>query len=204
MPTLYDSALSRNGLKIRLLAAQLGLTLERVEIDLLGGESRQPAFLAKNVAGRIPVLELEDGTDLAESNAILFFLAQGSALWPEEPLLQAETLRWMFFEQNMVESSIGTARFWRKIGRHTERPDAFAHRLEIAVDALSSLDRHLAGHDWLAAGRLTIADIALYAYVSVAEEAGLTLSDFPSVLRWLQRLQALPAFAETETSGAAA
>lgn len=201
---LYDNRLSRNGYKIRLLAAHLGLTLERVEVDITAGESRQADFLAKNIAGRIPVLELADGSTMAESNAILFFLAQGSALWPDQPAAQAEVLRWMFFEQNMIECSVGTARYWRKIGRDKERLDAFAHRLEVGVDALSVLDRHLADHPWVAARRLTIADIALYGYVSVAAEAGLTMSDFPEVTSWMQRLEALPDHLHSDQLGAAA
>jgi len=192
MPTLYDNKLSRNGYKIRLLAAHIGLKLNRVEIDILKGESRKPDFVAKNVAGRIPVLELEDGSDMAESNAILFFLAQGSPLLPAEPRLQAEVLRWMFYEQNQIECSIGTARFWHKTGRDHERPDAFAHRMEVAIDGLETLDTHLGGHQWLALDRFTIADIAMYGYVAVAPEAGIMLEDFPAIQSWIQRLEALP------------
>jgi glutathione S-transferase len=204
VPILYDNHLSRNGYKIRLLASHLGMKLTRVEVDILAGASRQPAFLAKNIAGRIPVLELEDGSCMAESNAILFFLAQGTPLLPADRRLQAEVLRWMFFEQNMIECSIGTARFWKKIGRDRERPDAFAHRMEVAVDALGALDRHLTIHEWVAIDRFTIADIALYGYVSVAEEAGLTMSDFPEVARWMRRLESLPAHITADVTGAAA
>jgi glutathione S-transferase len=189
MPTLYDNKHSRNGFKVRMLADHLGLPLQRVEIDILAGASRTPEFLAKNIAGRIPVLELDDGTLLPESNAILFYLAQGSALLPADRLQQAETLRWMFFEQNMIECTIGTARFWKKLGREQERPDAFAHRMENALDGLTALDRHLAEHQWAAAGRFTIADIALYAYISVADEAGIYMDDFPNVTAWMGRLE---------------
>ena len=188
MPTLYDNKHSRNGFKIRLLAKHLGLQLDRVEVDIVAGESRTADFLTKNVAGRIPVLQLEDGSVMAESNAILFYLAAGTALLPSDPRGQAETLRWMFYEQNMVECSIGTARFWKKLGRDRDRPDAFAHRMEMAIDALSTLDRHFADHQWAALGRLTIADIALYAYVSVSDEAGIDMSDFPNVTAWMGRV----------------
>jgi len=204
MPTLYDNKLSRNGYKIRLLAAHAGLTLNRIEVDILKGESRTPDFMARNVAGRIPVLSLEDGTDLAESNAILYYLAQGTAFWPSTPLEQTDVLRWMFFEQNAIECSIGTARFWKKLGRDKERADAFSHRMEASLDGLATLDAHLASRDWTAAGRFTIADIALYGYVSVAPDAGIDLSDFPSVLAWLRRLEALPGHISPDIKGEAA
>ncbi len=192
MPVLYDNKLSRNGYKIRLLAAHAGLALERVEIDLLKGESRTKEFCALNVAGRIPVLTLDDGTNLAESNAILFHLAQGTEFWPSTALDQTDVLRWMFFEQNAIECSIGTARFWKKLGRHEQRPDAFAHRMEASLDGLTVLDTHLTDKEWVAAGRCTIADIALYGYVSVAPDAGIDLSDYPAVAAWMARLEALP------------
>ena len=192
MPVLYDNKLSRNGYKIRLLAAHAGLELQRIEIDILKGETRTRDFVSKNVAGRIPVLELEDGTNLAESDAILYYLAQGTPLWPANPLDQTDVLRWMFFEQNSIECTIGTARFWKKLGRDRERADAFAHRMEASLDGLSTLDAHLAERHWAAADRFTIADIALYGYVSVAPEAGIDLSDFPAVSAWLRRIEALP------------
>ncbi len=198
MPVLYDNKLSRNGYKIRLLAAHAGLKLDRVEIDILKGESRTAAFVSKNVAGRIPVLELEDGTVLAESNAILFYLAQGTDFWPATPLEQTDVLRWMFFEQNSIECSIGTARFWKKLGRDQQRADAFAHRMEASLDGLSTLDSHLAERQWAAAGRFTIADMALYGYVSVAPDAGIDLSDFPAVSAWLRRIEALPGHVSPE------
>jgi glutathione S-transferase len=192
MPVLYDNKLSRNGYKIRLLAAHAGLKLERVEIDILQGESRTPDFVARNIAGRIPVLTLDDGTNLAESDAILFYLAQGTDFWPDAVRDQTEVLRWMFFEQNSIECSIGTARFWKKLGKDQTRPDAFAHRMEASLDGLAVLDAQLSGHEWVAAGRFTIADIALYGYVSVAPDAGIDLSDFPAIVQWMRRLEALP------------
>ena len=192
MPVLYDNRHSRNGYKIRLLAAHAGLALDRVEVDILKGESRTPGFVEKNVAGRIPVLELEDGTNLAESDAILYYLAQGTKFWPATALEQTDVLRWMFFEQNSIECTIGTARFWKKLGRNQERADAFAHRMEASLDGLSTLDAHLAERQWAAADRFTIADIALYGYVSVAPDAGIDLSDFPAISAWLRRIEALP------------
>jgi glutathione S-transferase len=192
MPVLYDNKLSRNGYKIRLLAAHAGLKLERVEIDILQGESRTQQFMALNIAGRIPVLTLDDGTNLAESDAILYYLAQGTAFWPESALERTDVLRWMFFEQNSIECSIGTARFWKKLGKDQTRPDAFAHRMEASLDGLSVLETRLTTRNWVATERFTIADIALYGYVSVASEAGIDMSDFPAIIQWMQRLEALP------------
>jgi len=204
MPVLYDNKLSRNGYKIRLLAAHAGLKLDRIEIDILKGESRTPDFVAKNVAGRIPVLALDDGTYLAESDAILYYLAQGTAFWPSDVLGQTDVLRWMFFEQNAIECSIGTARFWKKLGRDKERADAFSHRMEASLDGLATLDAHLEGREWVATGRFTIADIALYGYVSVAPDAGIDLEDFPSVVAWMRRLEALPGHISPEIKVGAA
>jgi len=204
MPVLYDNKVSRNGYKIRLLAAHAGLPLKRVEIDIFKGESHTPDFVAMNVAECIPVLTLDDGTNLAESNAILYHLAQGTALWPETLLDQTDVLRWTYFEQNSIECTVGTARNWKKRGRDKERPDAFAHRLEASASGLKVLDTHLTGRDWVAANRFTIADIALYGYVSVAPDAGIDLSIYPAVTEWLRRIEALPGHIGPEIQGEAA
>lgn len=193
MLTLYDDPLSRNGYKVRLLLAELGLPVRVVHKNILTGETRRADFLAKNAAGRIPVLELEDGTCLPESNAILLYLAEGSALLPVDRLARAHVLRWMFFEQNMIECTIGTARFFKKTGKNVSRPDAHAHRLENAQDGLAAMERHLAeGRDWLA-GDFSVADIALYGYCSVAAEAGIDMTAYPRLTDWLQRVEARPA-----------
>jgi glutathione S-transferase len=193
MPTLYDDPFSRNGYKIRLLLSHLKLSFKSVRLDIMKGETRQPGFLAKNVAGRIPALELDDGTMLAESGAILFYLAEGTPLLPEDRLGRAQVLRWMFFEQNMIESTIGTRRFYVRTGRDQERPDAFKQRGEVVLDALQAMERHLAdGRGWLACQRFTIADIAVYGYLSVAEEAALDMSPYPNILAWRKRVESLP------------
>lgn len=189
MLTLYDDPISRNGYKVRLLLRHLDRPFRFVRVDITAGETRRPTFLARNVAGRVPVIEWEDGTTLAESNAILFALAEGTAYLPDD---RREVLRWMFFEQNLIEPTIGTARFFRKQGRHESRPDAYAHRLETARDALGVLDRHLVDRDWVASDRCTIADIALFGYAGVAEEAGLEVIDHRNFLAWRKRLEALP------------
>jgi glutathione S-transferase len=192
MPTLYDNPLSRNGYKVRLLASHLGLPLRVVTKDLKAGESRQPDFLAKNIAGKVPVLELEDGTCLPESNAIVLFLAEGTPLLPTTLLDRTQVLRWMFFEQSQILPNIGLARMLKITGRDAQRPDVYAQRIEAAQDSLAALERHFVGHDWAALDRFTIADIVLYAYASVAEEAGIDTSPYPSVVGWRKRVEALP------------
>jgi len=189
---LYDNPLSRNGYKVRLLASHLGLPLTVLATDLAAGESRRPEFLARNVAGRIPVLEMDDGTCLAESNAILLYLAEGTPLLPDGKLERTHVLRWMFFEQSAVLPTIGAARFLRLTKRDQQRPDAFAHRQEAALDALAALERHFTAHQWAALERFTVADIALYAYASVAEAAGLDVAPFPAFAAWRKRVEALP------------
>jgi len=191
MLTLYDDPYSHNGYKIRLLLAHLGRPVRVVHKNIMTGETRKPDFLAKNIAGRIPVLELEDGTCLAESNAILYYLAEGTALFPADHLARTEVLRWMFFEQNMIECTIGTARFFKKTGRDISRADVYAHRLENARDGLAAMDRHLSGKDWLA-GAFSVADLALYGYCSVGAEAGIDMTAYPQVEAWLKRVEARP------------
>ncbi|HTH16947.1 MAG TPA: glutathione S-transferase family protein, partial [Magnetospirillum sp.] len=160
--------------------------------DLFAGETRRPDFLDKNVAGRVPVLQLDDGTCLAESDAIVLFLAEGSALLPDDKLERCHVLRWMFFEQSAILPTVGTARFLKLTGRDTQRPDVYAQRVEATQDALATLERHFGGHDWAALGRFTVADIALYAYGSVVEEAGIDVAPYPAFAAWRKRVEAQP------------
>src|SRR4051794_2542828 len=126
---LYDYAGSANAYKVRLLLAQLGVACERVEVEIFPGESREPSFPAKNPAGQVPVLELDDGTCIAQSNAILWHLARGTALLPDDPRVQAKVLEWLFFEQSDVEPILGSARFWVLTGRDKGREPELARRL---------------------------------------------------------------------------
>lgn len=192
MLTLYDDPYSRNGYKIRLLLSHLEIPFACVRKDIMTGETRRQDFVAKNVAGRIPALELDDGAVLAESDAILFYLAEGTPYLPDGRLERAQVLRWMFFEQNMIECAIGTRRFFLRLGRDQKRPDVFKHRGEVAADGLDVMNRHLARNDWFACQRFTIADIALYGYLSVAEEAGLDMATYPNVAAWRLRVALLP------------
>ena len=193
MLRLYDYSDSGNGYKARLLLAQLGTPYELVELDILAGETRTPEYLAKNPNGRIPLLELESGDFLPESNAILCYLAEGTAFLPEDRLERAQVLQWLFFEQYSHEPYIATSRFWR---RHTELDEK--HRALLAEKepggyaALGVMEGHLAGREFFAGGAYSIADIALYAYTHVADQGGFDLARFPAVQAWLARLAAQP------------
>jgi glutathione S-transferase len=190
---LYDFHDSGNGYKVRLLLGQLGIPYEYVEVDILTGKSRTPEFLDKNMNGRIPVLQLEDGRCLAESNAILFYLAEGTPFLPAERWAKAQVLQWMCFEQYSHEPNIATSRFWL---RHTEfdshRRRRYAEKIKDGTAALQVMETHLARNSFFVAERYTIADIALYAYTHVADEGGFDLSPFTAIRRWLDRVRAQP------------
>ena len=193
MLRLYDNHLSGNGYKPRLLLAHLGRTYERIEVDILKGETRTPEFLARNPNGRIPVLELEDGTCIAESNAILFYLAEGSPFLPSGRLDRALTLQWMFFEQYSHEPCIAVARHWIQHVEMTEAQWAqLPDRQEGGRAALAVMERHLGGSDWFGGEAMGIADFALYAYTHVAHEGGFDLADYPAVGAWLARVAEQP------------
>ncbi|MFK7887421.1 MAG: glutathione S-transferase family protein [Gammaproteobacteria bacterium] len=187
MLTLYDFHDSGNGYKIRLLLHFLQRPYRYVEVDILNGASRTPEFLRRNPNGRIPVLELEDGRTLSESNAVLFYLAQDSAFWPADTFAQAQLMSWMFFEQYSHEPNIATSRFIRK---HRELDAAQNALLEMkrapGIAALELMDSQLVHTDWLVGQSITIADIALYAYTHVAAEGGFDLSPYSGIDRWLQ------------------
>ncbi len=189
---LYDFHESGNGYKVRLLLNQLGIPHERIELDILKGETRTPEFLAMNPNGRIPLLELDDGSRLAESNAILFYLARGTDFLPEDRLAQAQVLQWMFFEQYSHEPYIAVVRFWCFSGQAEAMKDEIPARMERGYQALGVMEGHLAEQDFFVGGRYSIADIALYAYTHVAEEGRFELARFPRVQAWLERVAAQP------------
>jgi glutathione S-transferase len=189
---LYDYLESGNGYKVRLLLHQLGIPFERVEVDILKGETRTGAFLARNPNGRIPVLELEDGSHLAESNAILFYLADGTPLLSGDRLLRARTLQWMFFEQYSHEPYIAVLRFWIHAGQTAGREAEIEERRARGYAALGVMERQLGAGPFFAGGRYSIADIALYAYTHVAHEGGFELGRFPAVNAWLERVRSQP------------
>ena len=170
MFTLYSMQRSGNSYKARLALAQLGIPYRLVEIDILKGESHTPEFLAKNPNGQVPLLEVAPGRYLAESNAILWYIAGGTPLAPEDRIDRAEILQWMFFEQHSLEPNIGAAYFWLALvkGGRDLQQHALEDWMEEGNRALGVMEKHLALHDFFAADRYTIADIALYAYTHVA------------------------------------
>jgi glutathione S-transferase len=193
MLKLYDFLSSGNGYKCRLLLKQLRLPFERVELDILRGETRTPEFLAKNPNGRVPALEIQDGTVLAESDAILFYLAEGTPFLPEDRLGRAQVLQWLFFEQYSHEPFIAVARFIHHFlpadhPRHAELP----RLMKGGHAALQVMEQRLAARPFLVADRYTIADIALYAYTHVAHEGTFDLAPYPAVRRWLARVASQP------------
>ena len=193
MLRLYDFLSSGNGYKVRLLLHKLDLPFERIELDITRGETRTPAFLAKNPNGRIPTLELPDGTFLAESNAILFYLADGTPLLPTDRLQRAQALQWMFFEQYSHEPNIATSRYWlHHVELTPERRAALVEKKRAGDAALGVMETHLASRTFFVGERYTIADIALYAYTHVADEGGFDLGPFPAVRAWLARVASQP------------
>jgi glutathione S-transferase len=192
---LYDYLDSGNGYKIRLLLAHLDRPYRWVELDILHGATRTADFLAKNPNGRIPTLELDDGTCLAESNAILWYLADGTAYLPAGKLERAQVLQWMFFEQYSHEPYVATPRFILKhLPEDSPRRAELPKRLEQGRAALAVMDRQLADRPFLVGGRYSIADIALYAYTHVAHEAQLDLAPYPGVRAWIERVGTQPRY----------
>ncbi|WP_420347557.1 glutathione S-transferase family protein [Pelagibius sp.] len=195
MLKLYDDPDSGNGYKVQLLLALLGKPFDLVEVNAIQGATRKEDFLKKNPNGRIPVLELEDGTFLPESNAILFYLAEETPYLPDDRLGRARALQWMFFEQYSHEPYIAVLRFWT---RHTERTrenePEWAEREKRGYDALGVMERTLSEQDWLLGDTPCVADVSLYAYTHVADQGGMDLSRFPALRAWIDRFPALEGY----------
>jgi glutathione S-transferase len=190
---LFDYLDSGNGYKVRLLLAQLGQPYDWTNVDIDKGETRTPDFLKRNPNGRIPTLLLDDGTYLPESNAILWYLAEGSRFVPATQLGRAQVLQWMFFEQYSHEPYVATPRYiCRHFPADHPRRAELPGRLEKGHAALQVMENHLATRQFFVNDRYTIADIALYAYTHVAPDGGLELAAYPKVREWLARVAAQP------------
>ena len=194
MYTLYSMQRSGNSYKVRLALAQLGADYRLVEVDILKGESRTPEFLSKNPNGQVPLLEVAPGRFIAESNAILWYVAAGSPLAPEDPIDRADALQWMFFEQHSLEPNLGAAYFWLALvrgGRELQR-HALDDWMEEGYRALGVMENHLKHHRYFAADHYTVADIAVYAYTHLAHHCDFDLAQFPAIRAWLERVEAEP------------
>lgn len=189
MLTLYDYLPSQNGWKIRVLLGLLKIPCNSRQVSIFEGESHTNAFLSLNPAGAIPVLELEDGRAIAESNAILAYLAEGTPFLPADRYHRAKVLQWLFFEQYNVEPVIGSLRFWTLTGRLERNHAMVAGKREAGVRALAAMDRALVGSRFLVGESLSIADISVYAYGHRAEDCGFSLPDYPAVGAWIDRVR---------------
>jgi glutathione S-transferase len=204
MYTLYSMQRSGNSYKVRLALARLGVPHNVVEIDILQGESHTPDFLAKNPNGQIPLLEIGPGQYLAESNAILCFLGEGTPLLSSDPVERAKTLQWLFFEQHAIVPNIGAAFFWLVLvrgGRELQRY-ALDDWMEEGNRALRVMEKHLSEHTFFSGERSSIADIALYAYTHRAEECDFDLRGFPAIRDWLARVESEPGHVPMESPAA--
>ena len=190
---LYDSAVSGNCYKVRLLLAHLGIPYERRELSVVDRSNRDEILGGLNPAQRVPTLILDDGRPLGESGAILWYFGEGTEFVPDDPYERAQMLQWMFFEQYDHEPAIAVTRFWLK---YSGRPEDFADRIEERTAAghraLAAMERHLEGREFLVGERQSLADIALYAYTHVADEGGFDLGGYPAIQPWLERVAAIP------------
>lgn len=192
---IYGDVQSGNCYKIKLLCALLDIAHDWVDIDILAGGTKTTEFLRKNPNGKIPLLELDDGRCLSESNAILNYLAYGSELLPSEPFALAQVQQWQFFEQYSHEPYIAVARFIAKyLGMPEERRAEYAAKQEGGHRALAVMESQLGNGPYLVGETLTTADISLYGYTQVAEEGGFELSNYPSLRRWLERIASTPGY----------
>lgn len=196
MYKLYSMQRSGNSYKVRLALALLNVPYEAIEVDILRGESRTPDFLSKNPSGQVPLLDVGEDRYLAESNAILWYVAVGTPLAPENRIDRAEALQWMFFEQHSLEPNIGAAYFWLNLikGGRELQSHALEDWMENGYRALGVMEMHLAHQRYFVADHFTIADIALYAYTHLAEQCDLDLARYPAVRDWLARMADEPGY----------
>ena len=191
---LYDYLPSGNGYKCRLTMKALGIPYQLVKVDIVAGATRTPEFLALNPNGKIPLLMVPGRGPLAESHAIINFLAEGTKLMPADSFARALVWQWLCFEQYQLEPGAATVRFWLKSLRKTpaELGEKYTERFQRGADALAVLERALAGRRWLVGEDVTLADIGLFAYTHVADEAGYRLEDYPAIGAWIAAFKQLP------------
>ena len=200
---IYGDSKSGNCYKVQLLCAELGIDYDWIEVDILAGETRSPEFLAMNPNGKIPLARIGDGQYLAESNAILCYLAEGTPLLGEDAWSRAEVLQWLFFEQYSHEPNIATSRFIvRYLGNPPDKQQALDEKRAAGYRALDVMEGHLSRHVYFAGDDFSIADIALYAYTHVADEGGFDLSGYPAIRRWLERIEARPRYVSMQAESA--
>ncbi len=188
---LYDSGVSGNCYKVRLMLAHLGLEYERYELDVVDRSNRKEVLGELNPGLRVPTLVLDDGRALGESGAILWYLGDGTEYVPADPFDRAKVLQWMFFEQYSHEPYVAVPRFWLTKGIEVD-PETLAERQRVGYLAFDAMESHLAGHEFLAGSAYSIADIALYAYTHVADEGGFDMGGYPAIRAWLDRVAAKP------------
>ncbi|MCH1925613.1 glutathione S-transferase family protein [Shewanella sp. C32] len=188
--TIYGDSQSGNCYKVQLLCALLDLSYKWIDVDILAGDTKQADFLAKNPNGKIPLLLLENGQTLSESNAIINYLAAGTALLPTDNFLLAKVQQWQFFEQYSHEPYIAVARFIAKyLGLPADRQAEYDAKQAGGHKALQVMEQQLSQTPYLVGEQLTTADISLYAYTHVADEGGFSLQQYPAILAWLDRIQ---------------
>jgi glutathione S-transferase len=189
---LYNSQVSGNCYKVRLLFAHLGVPYERHEVDVVDRSNRPELLGDKNPAQRVPTLVLDDGRSLGESGAILWYFGEGTRFVPEDRYERAQVLQWMFFEQYDHEPAIAVVRFLVAYSGREPDPQVIEQRTQQGYRALGAMERHLDGRSFLVGDGMTLADIALYAYTHVADEGGFSLEDYPAVRAWLERVASEP------------
>jgi glutathione S-transferase len=198
MLTLFDYLPSQNAWKVRLLLNHLGQPYRSVPVSIFEGEGQADAYRCISPTGTVPAIQLDDGRTLAESNAILAFLADGTAYLPAEPFGRAKVQQWLHFEQERIESVIGTLRHWTMTGKLARRPPQLVEgKRQAASRSLDILERELSSRPFLAGKDYTIADMAVFAYASRAEEANLPLAAYPHIRDWVARVEAQPGFLAT-------
>ncbi|MGB3534011.1 MAG: glutathione S-transferase family protein [Microcoleaceae cyanobacterium] len=195
MLKLYEYPPSGNCYKIRLLLTQLDITFERIPLDIVKRETRTAEFLQKNPNGKIPLLEIEPGKYLPESNAIIYYFSQNTPFFPKDTFEQAQVMQWMFFEQYSHEPNIATSRYWISVlGKAEEYKEALQQKHKAGNQALSIMEEHLKQHEFFVGNSYSIADICLFAYTHVADEGGFDLNQFPAIKAWIKRVKEQPKY----------